>query len=130
VWTLQDKRLLKRGHHVITKKNKTMTKGNLTAKGQYKNTRYFNEPLFMISNASTGEKVAVIGASCPEEALEFCEMIRSEIALPPKALRKADYFPEGPVSGVGFWSSAYFAYLSSILDMLDKGELVCPACGR
>lgn len=115
---------------MITRKTTTTTQGNSKAPAKYKNTRYFSEPLFMVSNASTGEKLAVIGASSPQEALDFCEMIRGEITLPPKELRKAEYVPAGPIHGVGFWSSAYFSYLSSILSMLDKGELICPACGR
>jgi len=115
---------------VIAKKASRTAQGNSKAPVQYKNTRYFNEPLFMISNASTGEKLAVIGASSPEEALDFCEMIRGEITLPPKELRKAAHVSTGPLHGVGFWSSAYFSYLTSILDLLDKGELICPACGR
>jgi hypothetical protein len=132
----------KRGHQVIAKKSNKMAQDKEKAPSKYKNTKYFREPLFAISNSLTGERIAIIGAGSPDQAVEYAKRLRNEreITLPKEIA--AEYLPSGPISslgagstgacsaGVGFWSASYFQYLDSLLQMLDLGELVCPTCGR
>ena len=130
VWILQTIRLTNEDIQVITKKANTTTQDNPKAPAKYKNTRYFREPLFTISNSLTREKLVVIGAISPEQAIEFANLLRHEreIALPSKI--EAEFLNAGPISNVAYYSSSYFQYLSSLLDQLDNNELVCPTCGR
>ena len=115
---------------MIAKKASTTTQEIPKAPAKYRNTRHFREPLFTISNSLTGEKIAVIGANSPEQAIEFANLLRHEreIRLPAKI--EAEFLNAGPISDVAYYASSYFQYLSSLLDLLDKGELVCPTCGR
>jgi hypothetical protein len=132
-WSFEGQAIQKRGHHVITKKtNKANanSKGNATAPAIYGNTLYFSEPLFEISNAKTGERLAVLGASSNEEAIERCELLRREVPLPRASQLQSSWLSRGPVTGVPFFSNNFFAWHAEMADEFAQGTIVCPMCGR
>ena len=110
-WFIEGQAIKYRGHHVITKKaNKANanSNGNATAPAIYGNTLYFSEPLFEISHAKTGERLAVLGASSNQEAIERCELLRREIPLPRSSQLQSSWLARGPVTGVPYFSNNFF----------------------
>jgi len=113
---------------VKNKDTNTMTQDIAQVEATPKNTGNVREPLFTIVNVANGERLAVIGASSPEKALEYCERLERELDLPARREQlQAVYLEPGtPITGVGYYSSSFF----QLLDQLDAGELVCPMCGQ
>ena len=115
----------------MTKKTRAISHGRQIAPRAPKNTRLFREPLYTILNARTGKRLAVIGATSKEQALERCERLRAEFHLPRIEELDAVFLESGPVTGgVAYFSGSYFEFLESLLQSLDDGELGCPTCGR
>lgn len=116
---------------MTTKKTHAISKDNQKVQGKQQNTKYFREPLFTILNKMNGQRLAVIGATSRDQAIERCQQLRREIQLPRAEQLDAVFLESGPVTGgVPWYSSGFFDWHSEMADQLAAGEIVCPMCGR
>ena len=120
---------------MITKKTNTTTKADSETHGKQQNTKYFREPLFTIINSTNGERLAVIGATNKQQAIERCQQLRREIHLPRAEQLDAVFLVSGPVTGgttgsVPYFSSGFFDWQSEMADDIASRNIVCPMCGR
>ena len=101
-----------------------------------KATAGFSEPLFCIKGRVVKKRQedrtwAIIAGASGSEALERVERLRRELpGLPRREQLRAEFLRSGPVHDAPFYAGGFFSFVDGVLELLDAGELVCPACGR